>query len=320
MEEAVAAAGARPLTHDDPSRSQLIALAKTGLTHRIVSQAQTPRSPIPRATRGGIAARVRRNPILLVAAAVGFVAVGFLGAKVLSNPGPAGMTAAPEVGQPVNVSAADSVPSPLAPPSPGKAPETAQKSTNAPPSNQRRVEPPAVRRDEATIAGAGAPTRDSTRPVAAQRAESSGTPVLQKAETTRAPEPILPPVVAAAETTPKTPPSSVPAVDPAREVTTVIQSYARALAASDLASARRIYAAMPTDQREGLEALWREGGTMTPNWSVTDIAITGDVATARVRGSNVVTTRRGEKSTVPVSLRARLERRGAEWRLVALVN
>jgi hypothetical protein len=59
---------------------------------------------------------------------------------------------------------------------------------------------------------------------------------------------------------------------------------------------------------------------MTPDWSVSDIAINGDVATARVQGSNVVTTRRGQTSTVPVSLRARLERRGAEWRLVALIN
>jgi hypothetical protein len=44
------------------------------------------------------------------------------------------------------------------------------------------------------------------------------------------------------------------------------------------------------------------------------------VATARVQGTNVVTTRRGQTSTVPVSLRARLERRGTEWRLVALIN
>jgi hypothetical protein len=54
---------------------------------------------------------------------------------------------------------------------------------------------------------------------------------------------------------------------------------------------------------------------------VTDIVITGDVATARVRGNNVVVTGVGQTpSSVPVSLRARLERRGGEWRLVALIN
>jgi hypothetical protein len=77
---------------------------------------------------------------------------------------------------------------------------------------------------------------------------------------------------------------------------------------------------MPTDQREGLEVMWPDGGRMTPNWSVTNIVIDGDAATARVQGSNVVTTNRGATSTVPVSLRARLERRSGEWRLVALVN
>ena len=319
MEEAVAAAGARPLQHDDPSRSQLIALAKTGLTHRIVSQAQTPRSPVPRAARGA-AARVARNPMLLVAAAAGFIVVGFLGAKIMSDSRQPGLALAPETAGPPKVTA-ESVSVPAPTPSVAKAPENAVKANVQPPSNQRVVEPPPTRRDP-VVAGIGAPAGDSNRSTVSQRAESSGAPVQQKAETTRSLPPVEPPPVSAASTSPQTPPSSVPrpTVDPATEVTAVIQSYARALAGSDLALARRVYAGMPADQREGLEALWREGGTMTPSWSVTDIAITGDVATARVRGSNVVTTRRGQTSTVPVSLRARLERRGGEWRLIALVN
>jgi hypothetical protein len=48
MEEAVASMGARQMAHDDPTRSQLISLARTGITHKIVSQVQTPRSPVPR--------------------------------------------------------------------------------------------------------------------------------------------------------------------------------------------------------------------------------------------------------------------------------
>ncbi|HEY9385013.1 MAG TPA: serine/threonine-protein kinase, partial [Gemmatimonadales bacterium] len=47
LEEAVAALGARHLAHDDPTRDQLILLARSGTTHKIVSQVQTPRSPIP---------------------------------------------------------------------------------------------------------------------------------------------------------------------------------------------------------------------------------------------------------------------------------
>jgi serine/threonine-protein kinase len=270
MEEAVAAAGARPLTHDDPSRSQLIALAKTGLTHRIVSQAQTPRSPVPRAARGAVA-RVRRNPILLPIAAAGLIAVGFLGAKLMSGSSPRGSVPAPEVLAPPTI-AAESLPSPTPPPA--KEAESAVKTNVPPASNQRRIEPPSNSRGPA-VAGTGTPARDSGRSTVTQRAESSGTPVQQKAETTRSLPPVAPPPVSAASTSPQAPPSPVVRQpDPATEVAAVIQAYARALAGSDLALARRIYAGMPTDQREGLEALWREGGTMTPNWSVTDIAST----------------------------------------------
>ena len=60
-------------------------------------------------------------------------------------------------------------------------------------------------------------------------------------------------------------------------MTAVIQSYSRALAASDMAAARRIYPGMPDDQRQGLEAVWNSGGRMAPNWSVTNIVVDGDV-------------------------------------------
>lgn len=317
MEEAVTAAGARPLQHDDPSRSQLIALARTGLTHRIVSQAKTPRSPIPRAA-GGVVARVRRNPILLAVPATALVAVGFLGARLVSNSSQAGFAPAPEVIVPPGIAAeSNSLSSP--PPSRAKEDENAAKTIAPTTTNQRKVEPPTTSRGPAVASGAAATSRESTTNTVTQRAESSGAPLRQKAETTRSLPPVAPPPVSAAATSPQ--PSSVARPpDPATEVAAVIQSYARALAGSDLALARRIYTGMPADQREGLEALWREGGKMTPDWSVTDIAISGDVATARVQGSNVVTTRRGQTATVPVALRARLERRGGEWRLVALIN
>ena len=316
MEEAVAAAGARPLQHDDPSRSQLIALARTGLTHRIVSQAKTPRSPLPRAA-GGAVARVRRNPILLAVPATALVAVGFLGARLMSNSSQAGVAPAPEIVAPPGI-AAESAALPSPPPSAAKQDENAAK-TNAPPaSDLRRAEASSDSRGSGATAVTTTPARESSSTVT-QRAESSGAPVQQRAETTRSLPPVAPPPVSTAATSPQ-PPSVVRPPDPATEVAAVIQSYARALAGSDLALARRIYTGMPTDQREGLEALWREGGKMTPDWSVTDIAINGDVATARVQGSNVVTTRRGQASTVPVALRARLERRGGEWRLVALIN
>ena len=114
---------------------------------------------------------------------------------------------------------------------------------------------------------------------------------------------------------------SQPLTTPAEDITALIQSYARALAAANLDAARRIYPGMPNDQRRGLEALWNGGGSMRPSWTVSDISINGNVATATVRGSNMVVSSTGQApAEVPVSLRARLERRNNEWRLVALIN
>jgi hypothetical protein len=108
--------------------------------------------------------------------------------------------------------------------------------------------------------------------------------------------------------------------DPALAVSDAIQAYARALGAGDLALARQIYPGMPTEQREGLEVVWRQGGTLAPSWTVSDIVVDATTATARVRGTTVITMRNGQRQTQPVALRARLERRGTQWRLVALVN
>jgi hypothetical protein len=103
-------------------------------------------------------------------------------------------------------------------------------------------------------------------------------------------------------------------------VTGAIQAYARALEAGDLAAARRAFPALPDDQRQGLEAFWKAGGTMRTRWSINGIAIDGDVATARISGSNLVSTPRQRDSEQPVALRARLERQSGAWRLTRLGN
>ncbi|HEX9755944.1 MAG TPA: serine/threonine-protein kinase, partial [Gemmatimonadales bacterium] len=47
LESAVSEIGARHLAHDDPSRTKLIEVAKTGVGRRLIAEVQTPRSPIP---------------------------------------------------------------------------------------------------------------------------------------------------------------------------------------------------------------------------------------------------------------------------------
>jgi serine/threonine-protein kinase len=56
VEDAIAAMGARTLAHDDPTRTQLITLARSGTTHKVVSQVQTPRSPVPLVRKTGTTA------------------------------------------------------------------------------------------------------------------------------------------------------------------------------------------------------------------------------------------------------------------------
>jgi hypothetical protein len=104
------------------------------------------------------------------------------------------------------------------------------------------------------------------------------------------------------------------------EIVGLILAYARALDAGNLAEARRLYPGMTAEQRQGLEAFWSGGGRMQTRWTVSDVVLSEGSATARVSGTNLVSAPRERTSEQRVSLRARLERRGGEWRLVALVN
>jgi serine/threonine protein kinase len=315
MEAAVDALGAKPLARDDPTRSHLISLARTGATHRIVSQIHTPRSPIPLThRRSGEAAPVaapRWRPVFMGAAAMALLGVGYLIAQLATPdraapPATVGASAAadsaPAVAVPPPQQVVEQPQAPVRKPAPTSL-TLPKAASDPPPTRQSAVvaPPPVVRRDSVVLSQA-TPTRAESAAVAIS------TPALRQTvdSTTRAaarPNTVIPPVASEAD-----------------DVRALILSFASALAASDLAAARRLYPSMPADQRQGFEALWRDGGTMTPRWTVSDIVVDGTTATARVRGSNLVTLRRGAPSEVPVALRARLERRNGEWRLTALIN
>ncbi len=312
MEDAIAAMGARQLAHDDPTRSQLISLARTGVSHRIISQVQTPRSPVPltrsrpgAATPAPANARSPRSFLWLGGATV--LAAGIIAAALLQRSSSGDRPAAlPDSAGPARVSlppAPAPVPNPpsVRPPGPGGRPDS-RRAAGSP------VPLPPTRSASVESAGAGQPAVLPPAPVP-----------------TAAPAPVPAPA-------PPPPPAPLPAAPPATEVAAVsaaaaeaeveaaILSYARALDAGDLAAARRVYPGMPAEQRQGLEAFWKAGGTMRSRWVVSDVTVSGDEATARVEGTNLVSTPRQRASEQRVDLRARLERRGGEWRLLALVN
>ncbi len=316
MEDVIAAMGARQLAHDDPTRSQLISLARTGATQRIVSKVQTPRSPIPltRKTIGstsapaGATASGRRGWQIGVVGAVALAAVGVL--LVSRAPTRSGPSATPPSG-------ADVTSSTPASPAPGPPPVPAAAELPPPlPAPARRGGEPA------TLPLAHS---EKKRPPVVDSPKSSVTDP-PKADTGAAvPVVTVPPAPAPAPapvTTVK-PATDTPlaAANPSRDraaVVTAITDYAAALEAGNQAVARRI--SMPSSMEQGWETFWKEGGKLTPRWTVSDIVIEGDQATARIKGSILYTYRtpRDRATDQPISFHARLERRGTGWTLLSL--
>lgn len=309
MEDAVVALGGRHLAHDDPTRSQLISLARTGVSHKIISQVQTPRSPIPLSSRGG--ATPSPGPVTQAPApsrrgwfvGIGLVAIGALATVAVmrwTSP-PVGETA-------VNIAPAPApVPPPVAPSNPAPPPRTSV-------GVGAGTKEPAARPKGATVIAAtprpGTATKDSTPAIVTAQPL---TPVSPAPAPPPAPAPVPPPPAPVTK-------APDPVVDEKAGVTAAILAYGRALDQADLALARKLYPGMTPDQRQDLEAFWKAAGAMQTRWTVSDIVVDGDAATARVTGTNQVTIARGKPSQQRVNLRARLERRGTEWRLVALAN
>lgn len=315
MEEAVAALGTRQLAHDDPTRSQLILLARSGSTHKVVSQVQTPRSPVPthRSSHPGSPAAARGTPPLtpLPAAgaarsehrwmlvAVGAVALAAVVVAVLVLR-PAG-TLDDSLVVPPSVAQVQQAPTAQEPPVP-------------------RLPPTESRSEAATRTSVPNPGKGRTGSVLPNQVTPPPTAAPAPAP---APTPLPPPVAAEPPPRPVSETASAPPaqrVDERADVTATIQAYARALDQGDLAQVRRLFPGIPAEQAQGLEAFWKAGGTMRTQWAVSDVVVSGDEATARVSGSNSVTQPRARASEQPVSWRARLERRSAEWRIIALVN
>ena len=333
LSEAIVAMDARPLDRDDPTRDHLISLVRTGENHRIVSSIQTPRSPIPlvnqrrKSSESIVAPKPRWRPALFGIGAAVLLGAGYLIARFDIRSRQADSPLATETGGVVakdTVAAAgaprDSNPIAAPPPSPPAANvrdtgRTVGALPNA--SLQKAAATAAAKKRSDSAASKAAAVQappNVAKPDSALLRSVKTDSAVSDSQTIRAqvkPVPI---------TTPERPSSvAAPAADEQAAVRSLILSFARALSASDLATARRLYPTMPNEQRQGFEALWRGGATLTPRWTISDIVVDGNVATARIRGTNAVT-QRGTPSEVPVDLRARLERRGGEWRLVALVN
>ncbi len=307
MEDAIAAIGAQQLAHDDPTRTQLILLARTGANNHVASRVQTPRSPIPlhrKKPSDPAPSRQWVGPVLLgtvvLAAGIGGYAVWAGGKR-----GPVEPATQTEARVPPSAP-------PVVPPTP---PQTRSEPTGAAPRkpNPERPSP-----------------SPSPSPAPAAAAAAAAAPPAAIIPTAPAPPPPPPPAVVTAPapapaTTPERSPAEAAAALAAARFTAdsgavvaAIAGYARALEAGDMNGARRMFPGMPEDQRQGLQAFWRAGGGMRTRWSIGSVSVDGDVATAHITGANVVTAPRERESEQAVNLHARLERQAGVWRLMRL--
>ncbi len=290
MEDIIAVIGSPSLTPDDPSRSQLIAIAKTGQRGGLA--VTTPKSPIPllrtpspllRAPAAGAGASAARTPptsdttreaatpphrtsAVSVALALGGILVGVGSIAVALKIRGAAHLRAAETG---------AAAPPAAPAAPLPAPVVSGNALPAPPQST-----------------GAASTEPISKPSQPRVSEAQGT------------------AVAAAPAAPSAPEQEA--------VEAAIRTYASALDSGSVAQARGAFPAMPDSQQAGLEAFFAAGGHITTLWRVTDVRVDGDRATARIRGASRTEPADSAPAVRAVNLRAVLERTADGWRLRTL--
>ena len=289
IEDIIAVIGSPSLTPDDPTRSQLIAIAKTGQRRSVaVTTPKSPipllRTPIPPAPRKGAAteplvaaigspvtpARHRRSSALSLALAVGGVLVGVgsiaVALRTRTNPraGPAADT---------GVASAPAIPPAPVPTAP-------------------RVDPPPA-------TPASSPQRASA-PTASGAALPPGTAGGTRAGATKEPD--------------KASPAEREAVE------TAISAYASALDAGSVDEARRAFPSIPEAQVAYLDSLFTAGGHIRTIWKVGDITVDGERATARVRGATRTESAEGVPSVRAMDARVVLDRQTDAWTIRSMAG
>ena len=337
VEEAAAAVGSQPLAYDDPTRSQMITLARTGPAVRGADGRRTPRSPVPRA-RTPIPAAATTAPgmqqlevpggrpwggylvgggaALLVSAAIFFApwrrptfAAGGDTSTAASARGAARAPAAASVSASVGAPGTDAGPAPAS----VAVPVPAAKGTAAGPPSIGASRAGGVKPASAPLGAAAGPSAAPVRrtpPVAVVSVESDEPDADIRQLSASAPmggSPLLNSSRAA---------GVAPLVRAALERT--IRGYAQALAGGDADEARRLFPAMTDDRYRQLAALFAEDKRLVVQWRIGEIAVRGKQATAHVAGTATLVAPQGRADGEKMDQRVILERAGAEWRILQI--
>jgi len=280
IEDVIAVIGSPSLTPDDPTRSQLIAIAKTGKGRSIaVTTPKSPipllRTPVPPPTRTGASPepapateaspmRHLRTSRLSLALAIGGVLVGIGSiAVVLRSRG-----GAPS-GRSAETAAVPPAPSATAP-------------NSAPP---KPAEPPPA-------------------PVSQPRAAAVPAP---------------PAPNAAGTNTPPKGPEKVSAAD-RQAIESAVLAYASALDAGSVDQARQAFPSISEGQLGYLDSLFTSGGRIRTIWRVTDVTLEGERATARIRGATRTEGADGAPIDRAMDSRVVLERQANGWQIRSMTR
>jgi serine/threonine-protein kinase len=340
VEDAIVAIGTPPpLSHDDPTRSQLIELARTGANERLAGIPRTPKSPIPLGRtppprpRASIAMRVRQgaSPLSIGIAVAGILVAAVSlavalrgGSKAAAPPESAAAVRAPAespVEPEVAPAAGPAVPEPTFPVAPAVA----------------EVQPVPVR-TAATKPAPAALGRPRPEPATAPAPPESVAPALAPAAAAPEPAPSTPAPTApappkagalsgaaallgggASATGPTAAPKKPGTAADKRGVEQAIAAYAAALESRSAVEVRRVFPGLPEAQHAYLASLFGAGGRMQPRWKTSDVSIRGDTGTARVRGTTRVMAGGGNPYDETVDARVTLERTDGAWRIRSFV-
>jgi tRNA A-37 threonylcarbamoyl transferase component Bud32 len=167
---------------------------------------------------------------------------------------------------------------------------------SAPPADSEPPAPAAA----ASPAPAAAPVPESPRPPAATAPQ--------------APAPVRPSAPATVRPSAPAPPS-----DPAPAIHAVFAEYAQAIEARSIPAIRRVYPGLSPAQSKDWEDFFAAVSAIDVDLAVSDLAVSGDSADARLSGVYVFQNP-GTRRTVrePVSFQAHLRRQGGDWRIETL--
>ena len=137
------------------------------------------------------------------------------------------------------------------------------------------------------------------------------------------PAPPRPPVATVAPSAPAplrpSAPAPAPPSDPAPAIRALFAQYAQAIESRSIPAIRRVYPGLSPAQSKEWEDFFGAVNEIDVDLAVSDLAVSGDSADARLSGVYVFQnpgTRHTQRE--PVSFQARLRRMGGEWRIEAL--